>query len=98
MWRITVAANYYIRKPKQKNRKGESPESAAYIVRRWYKSENDARAAEDELIELTEDRRDELMDEIPNAFSKEEGANVEIKSVPYDSKLIDTTEEVNDEL
>lgn len=96
MFRVTVAANYYIRAKKQRNRKGTSPESAAYIVRAWYKTEKEARAAIDDLSAQVEEGRDNVIEDTPRAFTKDEDIDIEIKALKYNADLIDTMEEVNE--
>lgn len=96
MWRITVAANYYIRSPKKKNRKGESPESAAFIVRGWFRSYAEALDQYDQMDDMANEGRDEAVSEHRRAFSREEETSVSIQEVNFDERLLGTVSQVDE--
>jgi hypothetical protein len=98
MWRVTVGAAYEIRARKKKNRKGNSPEKASYMVRAWYSDYGSAVSAQQELEERAIEGRDTYEDENPRAFHRdtEEEVNVAIETVEYDSGLLDVIEETNE--
>lgn len=88
IWRITVAANYYIRAPKTKNKKGESPESAAYIVRGWFKTYAEALDNYDAMDDMANEGRDAAVEDHKRAFSREEETSVSIQEVEFEERLL----------
>jgi hypothetical protein len=101
MWRVTVGAAYEIRpkrgKGKNKKRKG-SPAKASYMIRAWFSDYASAVNAQDDLEERAIAGRDEVEDSNKNAFhtDNEDEVNVEISTVEYDERLLDTVEETNE--
>lgn len=93
LFRITVAANYYIRQKRKSNRRGGSPESAAYFVRGWFEKYLEASSYEDEFIERAEAGREEAVDAHDRAFHTDQEPNVEVVEVDFDERLIGIIEE-----
>ena len=93
LWRITVGANYYIRGRKRE----DSPNSASYMVRGWFRTRSESVSSEQEFIELSEAGREEVLDTKVRAYSLDEEPNIEILEVPYDETLINQIEETDEE-
>lgn len=96
MFRVTIAATYYVRSMKTANRKGGSPASAAYVARGWYSTFARAVAAQDSLTERAEAGRDDAVDEIKRAYDQGDDPDIEIRTVPFDERFINVIEEVNE--
>lgn len=97
MWRVTISAPYFQRS-KSKKRSGSI--ASSYMVRGYFRTEKSAQRASAHLRELAREGRDKVLEENPRSWwtgSRNE-VNEEIRSVPFDSRFLNTTEEKDENL
>lgn len=95
MWAVTVAAPYFIRQ-KGKKRLHDSPDSAAYMVQGWYRTQKLAQRARASLVKMAIRGRVRAVESNPRAYDPGIAPDVEIKKVPYRAKLLGTIEETDE--
>lgn len=95
MWAVTVAAPYFIRQ-KGKYKRHDSPDSAAYMVQGWYRTKKLAQRARTGLVRLAIRGRIWVVESNPRAYDLRITPDVEIKKVPYRTKLIGTIKEIDE--
>lgn len=106
MWRVTVAAPYFIRrhgKRKRGRQKQLSPASAAYMVTGWFRTRADAKKNERKLIRRAIRGRTKSIETNPNAtYSLDHNdptpitPDVQVKDVPFRAGFIGRIEEVDE--
>ena len=98
MWRVTVAAPYFIRRhAKRKRRRIQlSPASAAYMVTGWFRTQTDARKNTPKLVRRAIVGRTRAVAANPNAYDPGITPDIETKQIPYRAGFIGRIEEVDE--
>jgi hypothetical protein len=91
MFRLTVRYPYKIRKGRHK----ESPDSKDLVIQGWFRTKRIAESQVEDFKELAIEEIERLADDDPRVFiPRESRHSQEIKSVPYDKKLLDREPEI----
>jgi DNA primase len=99
MWRVTVAAPYFIRrhtKTKKRRRRQLSPASAAYMVTGWFRTRADAQKNTPKLVRRAIAGRTRAVKANKNAYDPGIPPDVETKQVPYRAGFIGRIEKVDE--
>lgn len=90
MWRVTIAAPYYRRTGKKRN----EYKALAYMVRAWFRTDDEARNAKGLIAKAKAGRNHVLANKPATWYFKSESINIErATKVPYDARLLDIVEE-----